>query len=188
MSNRPSHGLNDQQLRFADEYLIDFNASAAYERAGYAARGKARDANASRLLANPELQAYLSTRKQALLKRTETDQDAALERLKALALGDRRALFNPEGGFKDIHEMTVEQAAMIQGIEVVEMATGTGKARKVIGYTKKVKLVNSLDAVRTLGQHFGLFAKKHEHTHRVEGLAGVLQEIDGAETGPGPSQ
>lgn len=181
------HGLNDQQRRFADEYLVDFNGSAAYERAGYAAKGKAREVGASRLLANAKVQAYLATRKQALLKRTETDQDAALERLKVLALGDRRALFNPEGGFKDIHDMTAEEAAMIQGIEVVELATGSGEKRKVVGHTKKVRLVNSLDAVRTLGQHFGLFAKKHEHTHRVEGLAGILQEIDGADTGPGPS-
>ena len=188
MSNRPDHGLNDQQLRFADEYLIDFNATAAYTRAGYTAKGKARDTSASRLLAKPELQAYLSTRKQALLKRTETDQDAALERLKVLALGDRRVLFNTEGGFKGIHELSAEEAAMIQGIEVTELASGAGKERKVIGYTKKVKLVNTLDAVRTLGQHYGLFAKKHEHTHKVEGLAGILQEIDGAETGPGPSQ
>ena len=37
MSSRP---LNPRQIRFAEEYVIDFNATAAYQRAGYTATGE----------------------------------------------------------------------------------------------------------------------------------------------------
>lgn len=183
-----STGLQEAQQRFADEYLIDFNATAAYQRAGYKARGQAAHVAASKLLANEKVQAYLAAKRQALLKRTETSQEETLRRLAILALGDRRALYRADGTLKAMHELTADEAAMIQGLEVVEMFAGKGEERKAVGYTTKVKLVNSLDAVKTLGQHYGLFTQKHEHIHRAPGLAGILEEIDGAGTGPGPAQ
>lgn len=187
MSEKP---LNAQQQLFAEEYLVDFNAGAAYERAGYKASGKARDAAASRLLANPALQAYLATRKKALLQQTQTDQEAVLKRLVGLALGDRRQLFTPENGLKDMHELSADQAALIAGIEILEVYEGRGDDRRFVGLTKKVKLVNPLDSVRTLGQHYGMFTKKVEHTHKVPGMNEILDEIEGegADTGPGRSR
>ena len=186
-SNNES-GLTDAQQRFADEYLVDFNATAAYQRAGYKANGNAAKVNASRLLGNEKLQAYLATKKQAMLKRTETDADAALRRLTHLALGDRRRLFTDTGGLKDPTDLTEDDMALIAGIEILEVYEGRGDDRRFVGLTKKVKLVNPLDSVKTLGQHFGLFAKKHEHKHQVEGLGDILKEIaeeGGGDTGPG---
>lgn len=187
MSGKP---LTDQQQLFAEEYLVDFNAGAAYERAGYKATGKARDSAASRLLANPDVQAYLASRKQALLQNTQTDQEAALKRLVALALGDRRQLFTPENGLKDMHDLTADQASMIAGVEILEVYEGKGEDRRFVGLTKKVKLVSPLDSVRTLGQHYGMFTKKVEHTHKVPGMGDLLSEIEdeGADTGPGRSR
>lgn len=184
----PETGLAEAQQRFADEYLVDFNATAAYLRAGYKASGNSAKVNASKLLTNEKVQAYLAGKKQALLKRTDTDAEAALRRLTHLALGDRRRLFTESGGLKDPTDMTEDDMALIAGIEILEVFEGRGKDRVYIGQTKKVKLVNPLDSVRTLGQHFGMFAKKHEHSHKVEGLGGILKEIaeeEGANTGPG---
>lgn len=48
---RPAH------QRFADEYLRDFNAAAAYRRAGYSARGNSAEVNAIRLLRNTQVAA-----------------------------------------------------------------------------------------------------------------------------------
>lgn len=184
----PETGLQEAQKRFADEYLIDFNATEALKRAGYKARGHAAESNASRLLANEKVQAYLAQKKQALLKRTDTDAEAALRRLTHLALGDRRKLFTETGGLKDPNDLTEDEMAMIAGIEILEVFEGRGKDRVYVGQTKKVKLVNPLDSVKVLGQHYGLFAKKHEHSHKVEGLGDLLKEIDGADTGPGRAQ
>jgi len=45
--------MNAKQIRFVQEYLIDFNATRAYIAAGYA--GKHSDAVAYRMLQNPEI-------------------------------------------------------------------------------------------------------------------------------------
>lgn len=44
-----------QHQRFVEEYLRDFNATAAYKRAGYSARGHVAEANASRLKRHPDV-------------------------------------------------------------------------------------------------------------------------------------
>lgn len=47
--------LNVRQQRFVAEYLIDLNATAAYKRAGYAAKGNAAEVSACQLLSNPKV-------------------------------------------------------------------------------------------------------------------------------------
>ena len=42
--------LNHRHRRFVAEYLVDLNATAAYRRAGYKARGHSAEASAARLL------------------------------------------------------------------------------------------------------------------------------------------
>lgn len=192
----PATGLQEQMMRFAEEYLVDFNASAAYQRAGYKTRGAAAQAAASRLLANPKVQAYLAGRKEALVSAVRVDQEAVLARIAHMALGDIRRLFDSEGNLKAMHDLTAEEAALLQGVEVFEEFEGRGDARTFVGLTKKVRFVNRLDAAKTLGQHFGLFAKKVEHSgpgggpiQQQHGVLGELLEmVDGAETGIGPAR
>lgn len=69
MSEENSHGLTDRQRRFAELLVQGTAAGRAYEAAGYAARGDAADACASRLLGNAKVAAYLGhLRKQAEAK------------------------------------------------------------------------------------------------------------------------
>lgn len=51
--------LTPKQQLFAQEYLVDLNACAAYKRAGYIATGKSLEANASRLLGKDKVAAYV---------------------------------------------------------------------------------------------------------------------------------
>lgn len=71
--------MNDQWIRFVDEYLVDLNGAAAYVRAGYKEKGAR--ANACRLLAKPEIQALITERKKARAERVEIEQDDVLRRL-----------------------------------------------------------------------------------------------------------
>lgn len=59
--------MNPKQQRFCEEYLIDLNATAAYKRAGYKGKGKTADVNASRMLANANVAAFIQ---QAIDKRS----------------------------------------------------------------------------------------------------------------------
>ena len=51
--------ITTKQKRFADEYLIDLNATAAYKRAGYNGQGNSAEVTASRLLSNHKVKKYI---------------------------------------------------------------------------------------------------------------------------------
>lgn len=84
--------LTPKQQRFVEEYLVDFNATAAYGRAGYAARGNAAEAAASRLLRNGKVQAAIADGRAALSARTEITQDMVLQRWWDIATADPNEL------------------------------------------------------------------------------------------------
>ncbi len=89
--NSCGKGLNPRQSRFVDEYLVDMNATAAYKRAGYAARGKSAEANASRLLWSDKVQAELSRRMQERAEKVAVTQEWVLDRLRNEALNHARS-------------------------------------------------------------------------------------------------
>lgn len=202
--------IDPKHQRFADEYLIDFNGGAAYERAGYKSRGAAAHAAASRLLCRGEVQAYLAQRQQELQAKFEITQEQVVARIAHMALGDIRGLRHPDGRLKELHELTPEEACLIQGFEISEIyAPTTKKTGKkgdsdvdaeeeapplAIGRTTKFKLVNRLDAAKALGQHLGMFSKKVEHSGPGGGpiqhtaVSELLDMINGADTGPGAAE
>lgn len=191
----PTTGLQEQQQRFADEYLISFNPGDAYQRAGYKAKGRAATSAASRLLDNPNVQKYLAARRAELSAKMVADQEGVMYRLIQMAMGDVRQLYRDDGSMKDMSELTADQAAMIQGYEVFEEFSGKGKDRVFVGYTKKVKFVPKLEAIRTLGLTMGMFTKKVEHTGKDGGpiqttqqlIGQLLNMVEGADTGIGPA-
>lgn len=88
----PASGLKEQQKRFADEYLIDYNAAAAYTRAGYKGTGASAINAACRLLANQGVQAYLAAKKRAIADRLEIRAEDVVQRLWTMANADPREL------------------------------------------------------------------------------------------------
>jgi phage terminase small subunit len=164
----PSTGLNPMQRRFCDEYLMDFDAGAAYLRAGYKAgtRKLAQDA-ASRLLAHEGVKTYLAGRQSALQAMAEVDQAAIMRQLAWMGMGDVRGLFNPDGSVKDITELSTQQAALIQSIEVQELEAVVNGERQVVGHTKRFRLVDRIKPLHLLGLQIGMFAQQHKHSGAV---------------------
>jgi phage terminase small subunit len=164
----PTTGLNPMQRRFCDEYLTDFDAGAAYLRAGYKAgtRKLAQDA-ASRLLAHEGVKTYLAGRQSALQAMAEVDQAAIMRQLAWMGMGDVRGLFNPDGSVKDITELSTQQAALIQSIEVQELEAVVNGERQVVGHTKRFRLVDRIKPLHLLGLQIGMFAQQHKHSGAV---------------------
>lgn len=80
--------MTDKQRRFADEYLIDLNATRAYK-AAYPSvkRDETARANASRLLTYANVQEYIREHMQQRQERTQITQDEVVNALKELAFG-----------------------------------------------------------------------------------------------------
>jgi Phage terminase, small subunit len=74
--------VNAKQQRFVQEYLKDLNATAAYHRAGYTAKGNAAEACASRLLSNAKVAAAIAEAQAERSKKLEIDAEWVLKRLR----------------------------------------------------------------------------------------------------------
>lgn len=84
--------LNDRQSRFIDEYLIDFNATAAYKRAGYSATGNAAEVGAHQLLRNPKVAAEVAKRQAQTAQKLGITREEALQEAWDIVKADPREL------------------------------------------------------------------------------------------------
>lgn len=103
-----------------------------------------------------------------------------------ISLADPRTLFDDEGRLLPIKEWPDDIARAVSSIESFEEYQGRGEEREAVGMVRKVKFHGKIDAIDKLAKIKGFYRpEKHEHTHRVQGMSDVLDEIDGASTGPG---
>lgn len=143
--------MTRKQKIFADEYLIDLNATRAY-RAAYKNiknDGVARR-NGSRLLTNADISKYISERMQERQQRTEITQDMVIKELAAIAFSRATDYAAVKGGtvyIKDTGTLTEDQIRAIAGIK--EGANGI-----------EVKLNDKEKALELLGRHLGMWNDK----------------------------
>lgn len=116
--------LTPQQQRFADEYVIDLNATHAAVRAGYSP--KAAHVVGSFLTKKPLIKAEIDRLLAARRVRTEVTADRVVQELARLAFADARTLHRPDGTLKPPSEWDDDTAAQISGIEVTRTSTRTG--------------------------------------------------------------
>lgn len=150
----------EKNKAFIDEYLKDLNGKQAAIRAGYSA--KSAEKQASRLLAEAEVQEYLSERMKAREIRTEITQDRVLKELGKIAFFDARKLFDSTGFPLPVNELDDATVASIMSIDVLEEHSGQGEDKVLIGYTKKYRLADKRAALVDIGKHLGMFIERKE--------------------------
>ena len=143
--------MTEKQKIFADEYLIDLNATRAY-RAAYPSIKKDETAAqaGSRMLRNVKVAKYISERMQERRQRTEVTQDMVVRELAAIAFSkatDYAAVKNGTVVIKNTAELSDEQISAIAGIK--EGANGI-----------EVKLNDKEKALELLGRHLGMWNDK----------------------------
>ena len=103
MAKKKAKKLTEKQLRFCQEYLIDFNGTQAAIRAGIPKKGAA--VQASRLLRNVKVQKKLREFIKQQEIRTGIDADKVIQEAARIALADIGPAFNRNGTLKDIHDV-----------------------------------------------------------------------------------
>jgi phage terminase small subunit len=159
--------LTPKQERFVAEYLIDLNATQAAIRAGYSARTA--EWQGPQLLGKTHVSTALQEGKAKRSVRTEITQDRVLQELARVAFFDLRNLYRPDGSMKQPHELDDESAAVLAGIDVVEMAGGMKidseqGAQHVPMYVKKAKIPDKVAALSLCMRHLGMLVEKHQVT------------------------
>lgn len=174
--------LTEKQKRFADEYLIDLNATRAYKAAYPNCKSDATASQAgSRLLRNVKVTTYVTERQREREKRTEITQDWVLKELYKIAAVNgsdfskivRRSGVDMETG------KPIEYDA-VQFTPTDELPEEKRAAISAIKETKSGLSVESYDRVKALellGKHLGMFTDKTEVSGDIHiELAGEIKE------------
>ena len=79
---QPEHKLTGKQQRFVEEYLIDFNATQAYKRAGYAAStDNVARVEGHKLLTKPNIKAAIEAKSEEFSSKLDITREMVLEGL-----------------------------------------------------------------------------------------------------------
>lgn len=143
--------MTKKQKIFADEYLIDLNATRAY-RAAYPSvkKNETAAAAAARMLRNVKVAEYVSERMQERQERTEVTQDMVVKELAAIGFAKATDYVTIKGGtvcIKDTDSLSDDQICAIAGIK--EGANGI-----------EIKLNDKEKALELLGRHLGMWNDK----------------------------
>lgn len=145
--------LTDRQQRFVDEYLIDLNASAAYQRAGYKAKGNAAEVSAHHLLRNPKIAAAVAEAQQARAARTRVTADRVLQELAAVAFSNVSHYRIADSG-----EIVLAEGAPADAVAAVSSAKRKTRT-DAKGNTEtdvEIKLWNKVGALKLCMDHLGM--------------------------------
>ena len=169
--------LTRRQELFVLEFMVDNIATQAAIRAGYGAKWAG--SNADKLLKNPKVRARID----AAIKERYSRLDITVERITAeLARGgffDIRKLYRPGTNIlKPISELDDDTAAAISSVEVLEEFSGNGADRHLVGYTKKIKLVDKKGCLELLGKTLKMFVERKELSGPNGGAIPVTQTAD----------
>jgi phage terminase small subunit len=157
--------LTPKQSQFVAEYLIDLNATQAAIRAGYSARTA--NEQGARLLTNVSVHSAIDVAMKRRAERTEITQDRVLQELARIAFFDLRKLYREDGSLKAMHELDDDAAAVLAGVDVVEMAGGAKiggdeGVSHVPMFTKKAKIPDKVAALGLAMRHLGMLKDKTE--------------------------
>lgn len=156
--------LSEKKKAFCIEYVIDFNGAAAAIRAGYSKR-RAR-ITASEILTDPEVGVEIASLIEARNVKAEDAAARVIKELEHIAYAKTTDFVKVKEMFigrgKKRHKVRVVYAELTNDVEEEKQ-----KAISEIKQTKDgigIKAHDKVGALRLLGQHYGIFVEKHEHT------------------------
>lgn len=168
--------LTPQMERFCVEYLANgLNGKEAAKAAGYASEPAKK---AWKLLKHPKVQERIEQHRKAALESNQLSIDKIVQEYSALAFFDPAKLFDAQGNPIPISELDEATRKAIAGLDVFEQHEGSGKDRRLVGYTKKYRLASKQAALDSLAEWLGMFKDKRA-TPTGDAFAELLNFIDG---------
>lgn len=162
--------LTPARQRFADEYLVDLNATRAYKAAYPKVKNdETARANASRMLTNANVDAYIKKRMAERSQRTEIKQDRVLQELANIAFSNG-AMFAKVVERPAVDPLTQQpirdaegKPILYQRVELTPTDKLSPDQRAAIAGIKETKFgiavesCDKLKALELLGRHLGMF-------------------------------
>lgn len=150
----------DRHERFCQEYLLDLNATAAYQRTYPDSSPAAAEVGGCRLLGNAKVANRIAELQAELLSRVQVSQDDILRELMILGYSDVRHYEVDEHGHLTLAEGAPDVAwRAVSSVKHRITSNGEYTTREI-----EYKLWNKNNALELLGRHKGTFPNRTEHT------------------------
>lgn len=162
--------LNPKQLRFAQEYVIDLNATLAARRAGYSV--KSAEWIGCRLTKNVKVAAEIERLQAEIANKLGITAERVLDEIAKLAFNDPRKFFDEDGRIKPVKELDDDTAMSLAGIETFHKIIGDEKDGMAV--VTKVRISDKRSSLELLGRHLKLFTDKLE-VNDTDALAAKLK-------------
>lgn len=152
--------LTAKQQRFVEEYLVDLNATAAAERAGYSA--KSANKIAGELLGKTGVQAAITAGLKEKRKRSRLTADRVLREVANLAYSDIGDIFDFSGDelrMRVPRDIPAHARRCIKSVKVKRHREGRGEDAREVEVIE-FQLWDKSSALEKLAQHLNLYAEK----------------------------
>ncbi len=170
---RGPDGRTEIERRFIVEYLIDFNATRAYQAAAAPRKITKRTAstNGHRLLELPEIVEAMRRERDTRLAVAGITLNETLQKLRQLNMYDVRKLVREDGRPLKISELDDDTAAAINAVKVVSV----GNAMIGVGEVIEFKMAEKVAALGLAMKYHGLFEK--DNSQKIDPVTELLAHI-----------
>ena len=168
--------LNPRQVRFCQEYVIDLNQTQAYIRAGYSDEGA--EHNASRLIRNDKVKAYISGLQRDKAKRLEITADKVLAEISRLAFSNVKGIFSSSDGLLRVAELDDDTAAAITSVKVTKKQAGVdSEGRPEYEDVLEYKLADKKAPLEMLAKHLELLVDRSKVDMNITDEESMLERM-----------
>lgn len=163
-------GLTTKQGLFVKEYIIDFNATRAYQKVYGGGYNNART-NGNKLLTNPDIKEAVDKAISKASKRAAVKQEDIVAELAKIGLADINDFVTVENGVtrvKDSKDWPKDKSGAVVSIK---------EGRNGI----EIKLADKNKGLELLGKHLGMYLERTEHsgTVGVKTVEEYLKDVTG---------
>ena len=152
--------MNIKQEEFCRKYVeYGGNGTQAYKEV-YECDDDAARTNASRLLTNDNVKAYIDELLEDARNRNKITVDKIVNEYAKLAFFNPANVFNDNGTVKDIQQLEDNVTAAIKTIKIKEDYRYEDGEQVFDGYTKEISFSDKKAALDSLGKFLGIFVEK----------------------------
>ena len=153
--------LTAKQIRFVDEYMVDFNATQAAIRAGY--KAKTAHVIGAENLRKPKIAEEIARRQKDLQRRTEVTQDRVVKELARIAFANIADYVHVETQTRTKDDGTETTYQIVMLSETEDLSADQRAALATVKQSVngvEIKLHDKIKALELLGRHIGMFNDK----------------------------
>lgn len=146
--------LNDKQLRFCEEYVIDLNATQAAIRSGYSVDTAA--VIGCENLRKPNIQEKIFELQKAISDRNGNLAQRVIDELVKVGFSNIQDYIDNDNAITDLKEIPIEKAAAVSSVKKSTTTfgePGNEGTKEVVEF----KLWDKITALEKLGKHVGIF-------------------------------